>query len=237
MPRRCGAGAGSRGRIADGWRACAPANPVAGTTSTPATAFSARISSRCLRGTSSVDAATRTTPNLRNRTSARSDYSTSKAVALGQFAGDVVESTLDWYELLQAAIVGSQRQVKRLREGMHDAHGYNGDGWSIHIEGAAAEMAYAKATNRYWSVPVADDFRSVPGDVGTVQIRSTPRPNGCLILHPGDRDDAPFVLAIGRAPAFDFVGWGYAGDLKRREYWREDTGRPAFFVPQDALRT
>lgn len=147
-----------------------------------------------------------------------------------------MKSTLNWHEVLQAVVVGGQRQIEAKRRGISDAHGYAGDGWGIDIEGAAAEMAYAKGCDRYW-LSVVDDPHLLPGDVGRVQIRSTPRANGCLLLHPDDPDSAMFVLAIGRTPTFEFIGWGNAGDLKRPEYWREDTGRPAFFVPQSALVT
>lgn len=145
-----------------------------------------------------------------------------------------MKSGLNWHELLQAAIVGSQRNVEALRHARPTTHGFSGAAWTIHIEGAAAEMAYAKARDVFW-LSVVDDFHALPGDVGRTQVRSTDRANGCLLLHHEDPDNAAFVLAVGRAPEFDFVGWGIAGDLKRPEFWREDTGRPAFFVPQTAL--
>lgn len=147
----------------------------------------------------------------------------------------VVQSTLNWHEVFHAVVVGGTRNIEAKKRGRPDAHGYRGDGWSIDIEGAAAEMAYAKMRDAYW-LAVADNFHALDGDVGRTQIRSTARPDGCLILHPDDPDDSAFVLAIGCAPTFRFVGWGYGRDLKRREYWREDTGRPAFFIPQAALQ-
>jgi hypothetical protein len=142
---------------------------------------------------------------------------------------------LSWLELTQAAFVGCQRRIEALQRGRGDRYGYDADGWGTDIEGAAAEMAYAKATNRYW-LSVVEDPRELPGDVGPVQIRSTARADGCLILHPDDADDARFVLATGCAPTFTFAGWGIAGELKRDEYWRNGIARPAFFVPQEALR-
>ena len=59
--------------------------------------------------------------------------------------------TLEWYELLQAALCGVRRHIEALHKGLPDKHGFDSDGWGAHIEGAAGEMAAAKSLGLYWN--------------------------------------------------------------------------------------
>jgi hypothetical protein len=148
---------------------------------------------------------------------------------------------LDGTELLLGGFVGVLRQVSALGHGRQDRYGAEaGDPWSMHIEGACAEMAVAKYLGRYWQPLAERGYLSlVPADIGrSIQVRSTDRPGGCLIIHPDDEDEHLFYLVIRLgAPRYTIAGWlrGRAG--KRPEFWREDRGvrHPAFFVPQSAL--
>ncbi len=142
---------------------------------------------------------------------------------------------LTWMELYQAAQVGAVRQIEALKLNRPDRYGYSGDGWSIHITGAAAELAVAKASGRYWHA-LATRPSTLPGDVGRMQVRWTSRRDGDLILHPDDGDETPFILVVGAAPTFTLVGWVLGFEGKRSEWWRDPAGgRPAFFVPQAEL--
>lgn len=140
-------------------------------------------------------------------------------------------------ELVQAAIVGVYRQATNLRDGRRDAHGAPTGpmAWGVHVEGAAAEAAVAKAMGVWWSGALG--ALRAP-DAGRAQVRSTTREDGCLIVHPGDDADAPFVLLVGCAPRWRVAGWLAGAECKRPEWWRDPTGqgRFAFFVPQRALR-
>jgi hypothetical protein len=144
----------------------------------------------------------------------------------------VVQVRLTQAEILSGAQAGLARRLRAISKENRPAHGYdNSANWQLDIEGALSEMAVAKALGRYWGG--GSDARE---DVGRVQVRSTPRLDGSLILHPGDPDAAPFVLAVGGEGSYRLAGWILGQDGKRREWWRTDTGRPAFFVPQSALR-
>jgi hypothetical protein len=146
-----------------------------------------------------------------------------------------VRVRLTEHQLRQAAQAGVERQILAIRNGRRDSHGFEGDGWGLHIEGACAELAVAKCRNKFWEA-VVDVPEGLEGDVGRAQVRSTRRASGCLLVHPDDPDPAPFVLVIVRSPyEYDVVGWIEGRNAKREEWWRTDTGRPAFFVPQSAL--
>lgn len=140
---------------------------------------------------------------------------------------------LEAFECRMAAEVGLRRQLAKL--GQHDAHGFNGDGWGIHIEGAAGELAVAKALNLYWSGSV-DTFK-VGGDVGSLQVRTRSRSDYDLIVRAADRDGDLFVLVTGKMPDLWVRGWMYGKEAKSSEFEQTYGDRPkAWFVPAAHLR-
>lgn len=142
--------------------------------------------------------------------------------------------TLSLPELSIAAIIGVRRRLRALaRQRAHKYGMPKWDPWATDIEGAAAEMAVAKAMGWYWSDSDAPDYH---GDVRDVGVRWTPYESGALIVHPGDPDGMTFVLVVGRAPTYRIAGCLEGFEAKDPKWWREDTGRPAFFVPQQHLR-
>lgn len=146
----------------------------------------------------------------------------------------VIEVTLSWFEVNMAAQQGIIRHVQALKAGRQDAHGFNGDGWGAHIDGALGELALAKALDAYWNPVLSYQARQV-GDVGAHQVRMTARPDGSLIVHEDDRDDADYWLVVGTAPRYLVIGSRLGLRCKEPRFWREDTGRPAYFVPQAEL--
>jgi hypothetical protein len=141
---------------------------------------------------------------------------------------------LDFPEIEVAVTGGIRRRLRSMQRGLRDSAGFRGDKWEIDIEGAAAEYAAAKGLGVYWS-PKVDTFKA--GDLGPVQIRLGLEDRYSLIIRPNDHDDDPFLLVVGRIPAFRLVGWVYGRDGKQDLYWKAPNGRPgAWFLPQSALR-
>ncbi len=139
-------------------------------------------------------------------------------------------------ELIHASGVGARRHAANLIAGRHDRHGAPPD-WSVHIEGAAGELAAAKALNLYW--PASVDFRErQAGDLpGAIEVRTTSHATGCLLLHPEDKDDRRYILVTGRAPTFEVRGWCLGSEGKHQQFWKDPAGnRPAFFIEQKYLR-
>lgn len=125
------------------------------------------------------------------------------------------------------------RAIRKARSEPYGHPSERGD-WDVVIEGAAAEMAVAKALRLYWGDSPALDYN---GDVGRYQVRSTDHADGHLILYERDADDATFVLVTGRAPAFTVRGFILARDGKRDEYLANGRLRSeGWMVPQSALR-
>lgn len=141
--------------------------------------------------------------------------------------------TLTWAEVLIAAQIGIMRQVENLKVGRIDANNLAADQtWQVHVEGALGEAAVAKLLGVYNSGKGV--FRGA--DVGQYQVRTARREGHRLILHPGDLDADIFILAVGQPPAYRIAGWITGGEGKQSHFWTEPVkGRPAFFVPQEAL--
>ena len=145
-----------------------------------------------------------------------------------------MDVTLTWHEAQTAAVTGITRRIRAKARARTEVYGSpKTDPWAIDIEAACAERAAAKATGCYWNQEVDPDY---PGDVGVWQVRHTPRADGCLILHERDSDESVFILVTGTMPTYRVCGWITAHEGKQPAHWREDTGRPAFFIPQAALR-
>lgn len=107
-----------------------------------------------------------------------------------------------------------------------------------HIVGALGERAVYKALGRQW-VGTVDTFKA-PDLVGTqVQIRTTSKSTGELVVRERDNPDQPFVLVVPEEfPAFRVVGWCYGKDARKREFWKAPRTDlpPAYFVPQHLLQ-
>lgn len=137
-------------------------------------------------------------------------------------------------ELMQAVIVAAQRNVDNLFNNRKDAHGASRDnGWNLHIEGAAGEMAVAKYLNRYWYGNIGN---LKANDVGSHEVRTTPKHENRLIVHKSDPDDRYFILVTGLSPEFKIRGFMLGSDAKQEKYWSDPAGgRPAYFVPAGDL--
>jgi hypothetical protein len=108
--------------------------------------------------------------------------------------------------------------------------------WTPNIEGAAGEMAVAKALGLYWQ-PIIGNHRA--DDVGPYQVRTNiSRRHDDLCLRPHDHDDRVYINVLSFMPEFEVLGWIWAKDGKRELWLRDGTpDRPkCFYVPRTELR-
>ncbi len=137
-------------------------------------------------------------------------------------------------EMHLAAHNGTLRVIESIKKGLKDRHGFEGPGWDINVEGAAGEIAAAKAIGTYWGGTV-NTFKTM-GDVGDLEVRTRSKSYYELIVREGDNSNAIFILVTGQAPVFNVVGWIKASDAKQPKWRKTHGGRPpAYFVPHDAL--
>ena len=139
--------------------------------------------------------------------------------------------------------IAGLRQADNEARRRPDAHGARG-GLQRHIEGAMAELAFARMAAvdlSGWQAFVdTDDLAAIPYDVAGCQVRSTTHLAGRLIIHPSDvagHGLQPYVLILAKAPWFKAAGWVYAAEADRAEWWDQPAAgqAAAFFVPQASL--
>lgn len=139
-------------------------------------------------------------------------------------------------EAHQAALTGTWRGLGARFKGYGEKHGADPDkSWDNNVEGAAGELAFAKAFNLYWNFSVNTFKRG--GDVGDIQVRTACRPDGDLIIRADDPRERLFVLVTGRIPTFIIRGWKYAWEVKGVDKYLKNPGNrePAWFLPQSEL--
>ena len=143
-------------------------------------------------------------------------------------------------EMLLAVQIAGQQQVQNLKQGRQARYGAPKDFGSavgICLTGILGEMATAKALDKFWSGNVGQHGTTDVGGQHGVEVRSRTEIGRNLILHPRDSDDKKYVVAVTQnAPDIHLVGWCYGRDGKKQEFWQEFTGRPCFFVPDEALQ-
>jgi hypothetical protein len=145
-----------------------------------------------------------------------------------------MQIALNSHEVGAAVRVGALRHWEAVRGGMADCHGFEGDGWGVHIEGALGEMAAAKSLNIYWDGSV-NTFKA--DDLAGIQVRTRSQESYELIVRPSDSDNAAYVLVTGKYGKYDVRGWIRGKDAKREEWLANHGSRPpAYFVPHQALK-
>jgi len=117
------------------------------------------------------------------------------------------------------------------------------DSLGIDIQGAEAELAVAKGLKLPWDGAFLNldkwfDWRTEGHDVSGLEVRSTHHKNGSLILHPKDKDEAPFILVItDEKPTYKLVGWNFGRAGKVQSNWRDvGYGRPCYYLKQNELK-
>lgn len=149
-----------------------------------------------------------------------------------------VEVVLSCLEMQQGALVGVARHMEALTSGCRPKEMIAEHSIYIHMVGAWGEIAAAKQLGRYW-LPTINAFKAP--DIGeNIQVRTRQRHSYELIIRDDDNPDhVYFLLTCEHPPVFIMHGW-VIGRNARRDEWRRDHGgygKPAWFVPQRALRT
>ena len=101
------------------------------------------------------------------------------------------------------------------------------------VDGAAAEIAFARLMGA--ALVVTDGPTKLP-DVGCFHVRSTPRPNGKLIVRPEDSEHNLYVLVVGTGRRWRVVGSGYGYQARFDKFWFAGNERPGcYMLPQEYL--
>jgi hypothetical protein len=149
-----------------------------------------------------------------------------------------ISVTLTYAEMMIAAQIGIMRLVQDLKLNCKPEHGADPvlGVWQTAVISCLGEMGVAKHLDRFWAGAIGNFFAA---DVGLAhQVRATDHEHGRLLLHDKDKDHMPYVLARVRLNVVTLVGWLYAREGKRQDWWGTLPGqphRPCFIVPNNAL--
>lgn len=141
----------------------------------------------------------------------------------------MITVTLTPNEVHLAASHGLLRRYEKLQGKRGDRIQKERSNWDNEIEGACAELAWAKRLGVYWTG--VSNLKAKDG--ADMEVRWTKHEGGGLIIYPHDDDQSVFVLAKGYAPEFRFVGWLRGAEGKA-------VGNPTDFgilVPAERLRS
>ena len=153
-----------------------------------------------------------------------------------EYPGVQIRLTLS--ELLMACSVGAVRHHESVSSGRRDANGFTDrqSGLSVHIEGAAGELAVAHV----WNLHFAGHVNTFKGaDLGErTQVKCRSQHNYELIVRKDDSSDHIFVLVTGSAPNFFVRGWLYGHEAKHKDFLATHGDREAaYFVPHGLLHS
>jgi hypothetical protein len=146
-----------------------------------------------------------------------------------------MDVTLSEVEYLAACQTGLWRRILSRARGSTHTYGYQPSDHADELEGAAAEMAYAKHLHVYYDHPV--DQAPGEADVAGADVKWTRHRNGGLIFRNGMREDRVYVLVTGGYGRYRIHGTATGAQVKRDGEWREGgNGRPGFWLlPQTGL--
>jgi len=136
-------------------------------------------------------------------------------------------------EVLLAAQIGARRHISAKFNDRGDPIGLS-NGWENNIEGACAELAFAKSMNLYFD-PNLGKFGEP--DVADWHIRSTKHENGDLCIHPNEMT-GKYVLLVGQFNRWEIRGWIDAEDGRQERFYktkRKDRPVKCYWIPQEEL--
>lgn len=150
----------------------------------------------------------------------------------------MLEVTLSAWEFKSCVDVANTRMAISNDKMLNHASTYQRDyltRMQDEILGACGELAVCKSVNKFWS-PSVNTFHGIADAGHNVEVRTTQRINGSLIVRDNDPDDRWYYLVVGTPPTMTVVGYIKGSEAKRDQWLRDPhKHRLSWFVPQDAL--
>jgi hypothetical protein len=133
------------------------------------------------------------------------------------------------------------------RQGVNEAQGLrgrNGGAWKgskaldIHLLGAAGEVAVASYLGMKEHLFKETEARRGSDDLPGIDVKTRSRHQYDLIVQKNENACKKFVLVTIESQKTLLHGWCYGHEALQEQYWADPArGRPAYFVPKEALRS
>lgn len=144
--------------------------------------------------------------------------------------------TLNAPELQKALEIANFRRTSAIKKGRRPGYGApiaHQEALDLDIMGAEGEAAVAKHFDIAWD---GNGIKMKMPDVGPYDVRTVSKRHYNLLLNDRDNDDRAFILVWNDRPNYYLLGWLFARDGKKQEYWKTTTGiRKAYVYPQKLL--
>ena len=138
-------------------------------------------------------------------------------------------------EQRMACLVGTERRLTALEAGGRDRHAVRAEQvWHIDIEGAGAELAFAKAMGWFWDGSVGTFHHRA--DVREVHVRQTSWSSGHLLIRPSVDVPGVYALVVGSLPRYWVKGWARWPGCPAVEATPDPSRPPALMIRQADLR-
>jgi len=135
---------------------------------------------------------------------------------------------------------GFRRQAVNEAQGLR---GRNGGAWKgskaldIHLLGAAGEVAVASYLGLKEHLFKETEAKRDSDDLPGIDVKTRSKASYDLIVQRQSDPDRKFVLVTIESQQTLIHGWCYGREGMKEIYWADPArGRPAYFVPQSALR-
>ena len=133
------------------------------------------------------------------------------------------------------------------RQGVNEAKGLrgrNGGAWKgskaldIHLLGAAGEVAVASYLGLKEHLFKETEAKRGSNDLPGIDVKTRSKSRYDLIVQKHENLSKKFVLVTIENQQTLLHGWCYGHEAMKEEYWADPArGRPAYFVPKEALRS
>lgn len=136
---------------------------------------------------------------------------------------------------------GMRRQGVNEEKGLR---GRNGGAWKgskaldIHLLGAAGEVAVASYLGLKEHLFKETEAKRGSNDLPGIDVKTRSKSRYDLIVQKHENLSKKFVLVTIENQQTLLHGWCYGHEAMKKEYWADPArGRPAYFVPKEALRS
>lgn len=108
----------------------------------------------------------------------------------------------------------------------------------VHLLGAAGEMAVASYLGLKHELYKETEAKRGSDDLPGIDVKTRSKKHYDLIVQKNESPSKKFVLVTIENQETLLHGWCYGEEAMMDEYWADPArGRPAYFVPQKALRS
>ena len=144
-------------------------------------------------------------------------------------------------ERQQAVKEGLRRQGFNESKGLR---GRNGGAWKgskaldIHLLGAAGEVAVASYLNLKGELFKETEAKKNSDDLPGIDVKTRSKSSYDLLVQRGSDPQKKFVLVTIENQQTLLHGWCYGHEALQERFWADPArGRPAYFVPKEALHS